>query len=303
MRIIFALILLVLAVCGYFRSGAVDSSDTEAGTGSVWHYSNTDGSSHGVYLLVHGLNLNPNRMNPLRDELLHAGFDVLQVQLTGHRMNLSHPEDSTSRRARLEAFRKVTLSRWMGEMQNVYRKAKARSEQQQVPLYYMGFSMGGLLGPLLLVSPGSAHFDKMVLLAPAIRLRPRSQLVRLLFLFPRLVIPSKSPERYRANSGTPVSAYHAMLKGMRELNHRMNQNLDIPTLVMMDTQDEFVSYCGLQHLMARQKLRKWKLIPIEKDKLVRESMYHHLIIDKTSLGPTAFPEMIGTIHSFLGGDF
>jgi len=223
-------------------------------------------------------------------------MDVLQVYLAGH----DGPDaESQEPPARMEAFRTVTLARWMAELQAAYQRAQDRARSEQVPLYYVGFSMGGLLGPLMLVSEHSVRWEKMVLLAPAIRLRARSYLVRALFWFPRLVIPSKSPARYRANRGTPVAAYHAMFQGIQAFDEQINPALDIPTMILMDPQDEFVSYRNLERMITRPDFRHWRMIPVAKDPQVREKMYHHLMIDKTSLGEAAFAELTQRMITFL----
>jgi len=304
MKIVCGITLLVVVVIGHlWGSGMGSARANGSGQSSEWHYSSAEGRLRGVCILVHGLNLNPERMNPLRDELCEAGIDVLQVHLAGHGKKDQDPDDSLSRRARLQAFRKVTLFQWMAEMQDAYRRAHDRTKMQDVPLYYVGFSMGGLLGPLLMVSEDGMHFEKMVLLAPALRLRPRSYLVRPLFLFSRLVIPSRSPAEYRANPGTPIAAYNAMFQGIRKFNRHTNDALDVSTLVFLDKQDEFVSYRGLQELITRRDLQEWRLIPVAKDEQVDRHMYHHLIIDEASLGSTAFSDLSQIMRSFLRGDF
>lgn len=288
------LVFVVIGCAGGKTAGTV-SGNAEAG-GSVWHHTTAAEPLRGVCLVVHGLNLNPARMDPLGNALRAAGMDVLQVYLAGH----DEPDaESQEPSARMEAFRTVTLARWMTGMQAAYQRAQDRAHSEQVPLYYVGFSMGGLLGPLMLVSEHSVRWKKMVLLAPAIRLRARSHLVRALFLFPRLVIPSKSPARYRANRGTPVAAYHAMFQGIRAFDNQIDDALDIPTLILVDSQDEFVAYRKLEHLIARPEFKQWRLTPVVKDAPVKDNMYHHLIIDTPSLGETVFPELTQRMVTFL----
>lgn len=291
------LLLLVLMAMGCAGSNATQKVGVHPeANNSVWRYATGSGSLRGVCLMVHGLNLNPARMNPLGSALQTAGMDVLQVYLAGHgRPDPDRPDPS----ARMQTFRTVTLTRWMTQMEAAYQLTRNRARAEGVPLYYVGFSMGGLLGPLLLVSEHSIHWRKMVLLAPAIRLRPRSQLVRALFFFPRLVIPSKSPTRYRANRGTPVAAYHAMFRGISTLNKQMGHSLDLPTMILIDPKDEFVSYRRLQRLVTRPVFRQWRVILVVKDPGVPERTYHHLIIDQNSLGSTAFSGLVKQMVTFL----
>ena len=100
----------------------------------------------GVALVVHGLNLRPERMEFLIGRLNRAGIEVLNVSLQGHGDNYVRSETVERKEARLDSFRKVTYRLWSSELYNAYRKARQRAQQKKVPLFLAGYSLGGLLG-------------------------------------------------------------------------------------------------------------------------------------------------------------
>lgn len=243
---------------------------------------------HGVCLVVHGLNLEPDRMQSICRVLQEAGMDVLLVSLRGHGDNYQHYNGLAPSEARMRSFKRVTLEQWQNEVKKAYTAAAQRSRGYSVPFYYIGFSLGGILGPSVLVSDKEVQFDKMVLFAPALRIRSYGHVLKLLSPFPRLVVPSKSPEKYRSNPGTPIAGYKAMFKAIRKFHRQVHGTVDIPTLVFLDQDDEFVPYSGIENFINRHGLRQWELLPVEKDSVPDEEWKHHLIIDEQVVGFTGW---------------
>jgi len=125
--------------------------------------------------------------------------------------------------------------------------------------------MGGLLGVDLLSSQPGVKFDKMVLFAPAIKMRTRNSLLKILSPFPRIVIPSIADKSYLTNKGTSIAAYNALFEMYAHLENNLDpKKINIPTVVFIDKQDELISFSGLQSMIQDQNLDQWKIHPVKK---------------------------------------
>jgi alpha-beta hydrolase superfamily lysophospholipase len=189
---------------GGFKANQPDSAAIR------WHKRANSATLKAVALVIHGLNCRPDKMESIIAELTARGIDCLNLSLRGHGENYTPIENKTSADARMEAFKRVSYALWKSETYQAYKHIKKRSNQYQVPLFFVGFSMGGLLGVDLLASNPEVKFDKMVLFAPALKMRTRNHLLKIFSLFPSLVIPSMAHTSYLANSGTPMAAYNAL---------------------------------------------------------------------------------------------
>ncbi len=138
-----------------------------------WFYSNPASSLRGCALVIHGLNLRPEKMQPIISQLTAAGIDVLRLSLRGHGKNYTLSGDFDEEQARMEAFRNVSYPMWMNEAHLAYQQLKKRGAEKGVPLYLAAFSLGGLIGLDLLASNSDVQFDRLILFAPAIRLRAK----------------------------------------------------------------------------------------------------------------------------------
>ena len=253
----------------------------------------------GVALVIHGLNLRPERMEFLIAQLNRAGIEVLNVSLHGHGDNYPHRRAVDRKEARLESFRGVTYSLWTSELYGAYLKARQRAQQKKVPVFLVGYSLGGLLGCELHVSRPDVHFDRMVLFAPALRITAKPYLLKALMPFPDLVLDSLSPEAYRANDGTPMAGYKALFEALERFEKNMSSKLNVPTLVFMDRNDEFISYDRLREMIMVGHLDRWKIVPVEKDPPEAALYAHHLLIDEAVAGKAAWSKMQAAFFSHL----
>ena len=254
----------------------------------------------GVALVIHGLNVRPNAMQPLANCLAAAGVECLLLSLHGHGDNVAPPPGQSaatdSAPARLEAFRRVSYALWRDETAAAYAIARARSRRLDAPLLLAGFSLGALMGCTLALTEPDVRFDRLILLAPALVLRPHSRLPRLLARWPRFVIPSLAPPAYRANRGTPVAAYMALYAALARFGRGDLRRLDAPALVLIDPADELASYAGLARLCER--LPRWTLCPVAKSAGAAHQV-HHLVIDAPSVGQAAWTDMCARITAFV----
>ncbi len=246
-----------------------------------------------VALVIHGLNVNPLRMDPLSHELNNWGAATLRCTLSGHSNSLP------AGKARLASLRQVTYELWREEAATAYHVAAQQAERRSVPLVLVAFSLGALIGCAAALHSTNIRFAKLVLFAPALRIRRRSRILRLLSCWPQLVVPSLSPAAYRANRGTPIAAYNALFAAQRDFEQLVGPRLNVPTLVFADPGDEMVSYRGLHQLIAEYGLAQWQLQPVKKSPDAN-TRYHHLLIDRESVGDAAWRQMTAQMRSHLG---
>jgi esterase/lipase len=238
-------------------------------------------------------------MQSIIAELNNAGMDVLNLSLRGHGNNYLKNNNLSSDEARLESFRTVTYGLWLDEIYSAYQKVRERADKKNVPGFFVGFSIGGLMGCNLIISHTDVFFDHMVLFAPALNITIESYLLRPLVPFPSMVIDSLSPLYYRANKGTPMAAYKALFEAVQTFNNNVNDRLNKPTLIFIDEQDEFVSSSKLNEMITRWNLDNWQIQIVQKDNNVGDKVSHHLMIDKNSVGKQMWKQMKKAIKRHL----
>jgi esterase/lipase len=228
-----------------------------------------------------------------------AGIDCLNLSLRGHGENYSQLNNTDSAEARMQAFKSVSYQLWRTETYQAYQQAKKRSDRYGTCLFFVGFSMGGLLGVDLLTSNPYITFDKIVLFAPALKMHNRNYLLKTMSPFPELVVPSFAPGSYRANKGTPIAAYNALFEAAKHFEKNLDPKINVPTVVFIDKQDELISFSGLENMIRKQNLDQWNLHPVTKDKTATETEMHHIIIDEASVGKHMWKEIVDTTITHL----
>ena len=257
----------------------------------------------GVALVIHGLNLQPARMAPIISKLTASGIDVLRLSLRGHGENYLHHEGTDVEEARLEAFKNVSYQLWTHEAYVAYLQVKERAKLYNAPVFLAAFSLGGLIGLDLFASNPEVQFDRMVLFAPAIKVHGIIYLQRVLSPFPQLVIPSLAHDSYLSNKkGTPIAAYNALFAGLEHFEKNADSKINVSTLVLIDTEDEFIPLWGLKKLVKEKNLDQWSFFVVEKAKDVEFGVFHHHIIDEYSTGKDVWSKMMKTVVLHLLGD-
>ena len=255
------------------------------------HYTHHRDEIKGIALIIHGLNLAPRKMETLIHFLNTNRIDVISLSLRGHGSNFESLTGLNEKTARIRAFKNVSYNLWLKETREAYRVAQKLSLSKNVPLFFVGFSLGGLLGTDLISSDKQYRFDKMVLFAPALNIHPVHYSVKIFYPFSGLVIPSLCPEEYRSNWGTTIAAYHSLFDAVEHFNQNINSGLNIPTIVFIDKKDELVSFKGLRRIIKTGNLDQWKMYDIRKVKSETDVKYHHLLIDEHSVGKTTWKQM------------
>jgi alpha-beta hydrolase superfamily lysophospholipase len=264
-----------------------------------WYPRKNTEKLNGVALVIHGLNGRPDKMESIIAAMTAAGIDCLNLSLRGHGENYSRLSDTDSEEARMRAFKSASYRLWRTETYQAYLEVKKRSNRYGTCLFFVGFSMGGLFGVDLFTSNTYITFDKMVLLAPALKMHNRNYLLKTMSPFPGLVVPSFGPRAYRANKGTPMAAYNALFEASGHFEENLDPKINVPTVVFIDAQDELISFSGLQEMITNQKLDQWKIHPVKKDKTATEIEMHHIIIDEPSVGKHMWKEIEDTTIAHL----
>jgi alpha-beta hydrolase superfamily lysophospholipase len=256
-----------------------------------WHKIKRTKKVKGVALVVHGLNLKPERMQSIITALNDMGVDVLNLSLRGHGNNYLRNPHLSDGMARLESFQTVTYRLWMEEIYTAYLKVRQRAYKKRLPVFFVGFSLGGLMGCDLLLLQHDVSYDRMVLFAPALNITVEGHLLKALMPFPNMVIDSLSPIYYRSNTGTPMAAYKALFEAVNHFNKNAKDKLNKPTLIFIDEKDEFVPFVKLNDIITQKKLDRWQVHIVLKDSYVGASKSYHLIIDEDSVGEQMWKQM------------
>jgi alpha-beta hydrolase superfamily lysophospholipase len=264
-----------------------------------WFEQRSRKDSAGAALVIHGLNLRPDKMESIIAVLNETGYDALNLSLNGHGTNyLPCPAGDTDQ-ARLEAFKSVTSTLWKAEALAAYSQIQSRAARKKQTTILVGFSMGALLGLDLFASQPDVHFEKLILFAPALKLHSRNHLIRLLAAFPRLVIPSRNCPDYLANRGTPMAAYNTFFEILAHFPKQLSAKVDVPALVFIDPRDEIVSHSGLQELVDQKKWDRWQIQPVRKGAVKDPKILRHLVIDEASTGANTWQHIADSMQHHL----
>lgn len=236
-----------------------------------------EGKSKGVVLLTHGANLRPEKMDGLAESFAKAGFDVVRPAFTGHCGDGA-------------LYLKASLADWTDDARLFYLSARAHANGK--PIFLVAYSFSA---PIFL-SLG-VKFDRYVLLAPALATKWWYPIVAWAArTFPDYVHTSKVPEAYRANAETALRPLLALDEFMQKA--RAKPELEKPTLVWIDKEDELVSAAGLETLAAARA--NWRIEKISVAGSTLPKSYHHLIIDEAAVGAETWARITKESAAFLG---
>jgi esterase/lipase len=244
----------------------------------------------GVAIVSHGINLRPSKMSAIATVFNEEGYDVLQVTLRGHSGNL-------------DEFKNVTRDQWLEDTLIAYCAAAKRAKDLQLPLIYVGFSLGGLMGQRLLNAElkQKIEFQKVFLFAPALRLKNTSKLADLFKGFGKgFITPNPMPRSYSANAnGVPVGGYQALFDNVEQIKKEGYLRSKMPTYVFIDRRDEVVDAKKvIEKVMANNLLSSWVLHDVKGagDHFPR---VRHLILDEKTLGKEEWQRMSDLIRAYL----
>ena len=288
-------LLLIALIC----SGAEFEAAAGPDRSIRWFEKAPDSDTKGVALVVHGLNLNPDRMVNLIGVLNTTGISAMSLSLRGHGDNFDPVPGLDLADARMEAFKSVSRQIWSEDFLQAYQKIRQLRRKLEVPLFLIADSFGALLALELTLNEPDVEFDRMVLFAPAVSLHKRNSIIRLFSPFPRFVLPSLSPKFYKANRGTPQAAYAVLFETLARFEQSIGPKINIPTLVFIDPKDELVSYERLRKIIRQHRLDRWRIHHVSKDKSSAATKIHHLIVDPASVGQSTWDRMVKAMQSHL----
>jgi hypothetical protein len=190
---------------------------------------------------------------------------------------------------------------WEDDMHKGYTLARSIADQHALPLFFLGYSLGALVGQNLICCRGkNIEFNKQVLLAPAVAIKlPQLLKSGVSFLADNLRIPSYTPEDYRLSNSVPAKVYKMMFERERGILDTRFVHLNLPTLLIIDPKDELISYKKIKDYISKYKLTNYQCVVLESDLKLRNSKYHHLIINERTMGEKNWLEVVSRISEFL----
>ncbi len=266
----------MIGKCGWVALFFVTQMAVAAESSLEWlHWRNADRATPaGVALVIHGLNLKPEKMSSIEDLFLEQGISTLRVSLSGHR------------NTDIEEFKAVSADHWLEETRIAYLSAQAAAQRHQVPLYFAGFSIGALTMMTLQQTQTATpvKFERMFLFAPAIALQSKTYMLKALFWNDNLVVPSFSSKEIRVHDGTPVPAYKALFELVDRLAGSGFQKPQSPTLVLMDPDDSLVNIDGIRGMIHDHQLASWDLQPVSNRGCSGDYCNAHYITEEKAVG-------------------
>lgn len=225
-----------------------------------------------IVVLAHGLNIKPDKMDDWAKIFTNAS--ILRIGLSGHYEELENMQD-------------IQALKWQEDFMQAMKLALEKSKFHNVPLYFLGFSLGGLLGIDWQENNISEHnFQKMVLIAPALRIPwYSSSLIKFVSFFSsKALITSRTPKDYRANNKISLSAYKALYEIKNNLDKKGIMRSNVPTLVIMDKNDELIPVKEIKSLFNEYRLNNWRLEIVNNKFAYDNYGFRHLLVDENSVG-------------------
>ncbi|MDD4972972.1 MAG: alpha/beta hydrolase [Bacteriovorax sp.] len=235
---------------------------------SKWFHSDLNEDTIAVVLIAPGLNLLPSKMDQLAKFFTSKKCDVLRISLGPN-------SDS-----------------WTDKFSDSYDAALEHAEIIQRPLYFLGFSLGALIGVHYIIRHPFQQFKKCILMAPATHTKTYTIIPALLAsIFPKGSLPSFNLENYREKPHTTLAEYKKMNSLQKEIKHSLKKNnINIPTLLITNPKDELVDSSKLTKFAASNAL--WKNRSIANQESLLPKKYHHLMIDSDSIGLKEWEKML-----------
>ena len=273
---------LVAAVSLLFVNTYPDPTLQEQGSDDAWFVARVR-PAKGVVVVVHGLNNKPEIMDPLIEALNTRGLHARRVALAGHGSAMGNHSGNLDQL-------------WLQDISSAYHECAER--YPDLPVFLLGYSLGALTAVRFLdENPGA--FERMVLYAPAIRLRWRTRLLRPLRPLARfrLSLPSLAPKEQRVRDWTPLAAYAAMFRlsdAVQKIDHRARIGAT-PTRVLLSRRDELVSYRGLERWIEENELHRWQLFAAD---VPTQAKNKHLLVVPSAVGTDAWKQVTDQLELF-----
>ena len=96
-----------------------------------------------------------------------------------------------------------------------------------------------------------------------------------------------------------MAAYNALFEGLQQFEEHKSDRINVPTLIFIDEEDEFIPVRAYTELIDKKKLDQWKLYIVKKEAAAKQDTFHHHIIDEYSTGKAVWQEMMETTITYL----
>jgi len=90
-----------------------------------------------------------------------------------------------------------------------------------------------------------------------------------------------------------------LFEGLNRFNKNAGLKINVPTLIFIDGQDEFIPLRKLKELVEEKRWTQWQFYIVEKDKSAQGETFYHHIIDAYSTGKTVWQDMIKAVVNHL----
>ena len=237
---------------------------------TTWFYTEHKHNTKAVVLIAHGLNLRPSKMDSLSAFFTAKNCDVLRMAFD------------------------ADPKKWRENFSISYSIALEHATVLNLPLYFVGYSLGALVGMhFIKKSEGHHQIKKCALLAPATHTRFYTKIPSFFGnFFPKLAIPSLNIKEYRSRSKTTLLEYKIMSELQAEIK---NQEWSLPTIVVINPKDELVNGQKLTHFAHSQ--RECQIYTLTNQNSQHPRKVQHLIIDPSSLGTDEWEKMLNILSS------
>lgn len=265
----------------YFYSSVAFPSGETPRDYACERWFHAEGKAKGVFLVTHGLNSRPSKMEELAQALARAGFEVLRPSFTGH---CREPEE----------LQKIKAEAWEKDAREFYASAKKKADQLKVPLYLAAYSFSGLAFHSL---RKELPFKKRVYLAPALETKFWYPLaVYLINALPAYAFRTQIPTGYYAQEYSGLQAVVAMNHFFLKWQENKKEPDDGPVLLWAHPGDELVSASRLKEVSAE---RGWDFREISIAGCELPKCYKHLIVDSAAVGKEQWKKMVEGTLEFL----
>ena len=262
----FLLIIILLLSSCYIKNGVREKKMNK------YEWLTDNKQSKAIIVLAHGLNIKPDKMDDWAKIFTNAS--VLRIGLTGH-----YDES--------ENLQNIQAIKWQEDFKEAMKLAQNKAKEKNIPLYFLGFSLGGLLGiDWQENNQNEQNFSKIVLIAPALKIPWYSDsLIKFVSFFSsKISVNSRTPKDYRANDKISLSAYKALSQIKNNLDEKGIINSNVPTLVIMDKNDELIPIKEIKALFTDYRLNNWILEIVDNQFAYDNYGFRHLLVDENSVG-------------------
>lgn len=233
-------------------------------------------------LCLHGLNQRPSALKPLLKDISHWGCDPYLLHLPGH---CDEGGDGP-----------LCSKQFYQALKESYEFLCTSHNQKP---YFLGYSFGGLIGVHF---SHSCVFEKMILLAPALKLHWHTSLIKPILPWvkriPSIPIGHFWEEKYRYHlKGVPASVYRSFFLIYESFKRQKNDCLlSQSAIVFCHPKDELIHFKRLKKWV--EDCTQWSFVELSNQE-AKMRRYNHLCFDSDTLGTEQYKKLLGQIKSYL----